>query len=170
MMRSRSLTDKVQAYREVRRVLRPDGHFVFNVWDRISSNEFADVVTQALAALFPNDPPLFLARTPHGYHDTRTIEAELRAAGFNQIKVETITHRSRAGSPQHPAIAYCQGTPLRNEIELILRQETGALIVLGYGRDIEAICTGGFHLDGADFGWLEPQLPAWVHALNLAQL
>jgi len=117
MMRSRSLTDKVQAYREVRRVLRPDGHFVFNVWDRISSNEFADVVTQALAALFPNDPPLFLARTPHGYHDTRTIEAELRAAGFNQIKVETITHRSRAGSPRHPAIAYCQGTPLRNEIE-----------------------------------------------------
>src|SRR3990172_12602257 len=43
------------------------------------------------------------------------------------------------------------GTPLRNAIELILRQETGALIVLGYGRDIEAICTGGFHLDGADF-------------------
>lgn len=44
------------------------------------------------------------------------------------------------------------GTPLRNAIELILRQETGALIVLGYGRDVEAICTGGFHLDGADFG------------------
>ena len=48
--------------------------------------------------------------------------------------------------------ALAPGTPLRNAIELILRQETGALIVLGYGRDIEAICTGGFHLDGADFG------------------
>jgi len=47
--------------------------------------------------------------------------------------------------------AIAPGTPLRNAIELILRQETGALIVLGYGRDIEAICTGGFHLDGADF-------------------
>jgi len=44
------------------------------------------------------------------------------------------------------------GTPLRNAIELILRQETGALVVLGYGRDVESICTGGFHLDGADFG------------------
>lgn len=43
------------------------------------------------------------------------------------------------------------GTRLRNAIELILRQETGALIVLGYGREIESICTGGFHLDGADF-------------------
>lgn len=48
--------------------------------------------------------------------------------------------------------ALAPGTPLRNAIELILRQETGALIVLGYGRDVEAICTGGFHLDGADFG------------------
>jgi diadenylate cyclase len=48
--------------------------------------------------------------------------------------------------------ALAPGTPLRNAIELILRQQTGALIVLGYGRDIEEICTGGFHLDGADFG------------------
>ena len=47
--------------------------------------------------------------------------------------------------------ALAPGTPLRNAIELILRQETGALIVLGYGRDVEALCTGGFHLDGADF-------------------
>jgi len=47
--------------------------------------------------------------------------------------------------------ALAPGTPLRNGIDLILRQETGALIVLGYGRDIEALCTGGFHLDGADF-------------------
>ncbi len=45
--------DKVQGYKEARRVLKPGGHFFFNVWDRISENEFADVVTQALAALFP---------------------------------------------------------------------------------------------------------------------
>jgi diadenylate cyclase len=43
------------------------------------------------------------------------------------------------------------GTPLRRAVELILSQDSGALIVLGYGPDIEAICSGGFHLDGADF-------------------
>ncbi len=43
------------------------------------------------------------------------------------------------------------GTRLRNGVELILRQGSGALIVLGYGPDIEAICSGGFHLNGADF-------------------
>jgi len=43
------------------------------------------------------------------------------------------------------------GTPLRRAVELILSQDSGALIVLGYGPDIEAICSGGFHLDGAGF-------------------
>ena len=42
--------DKVQGYREARRVLKPGGRFLFNVWDQISENEFADVVTEALAA------------------------------------------------------------------------------------------------------------------------
>ena len=61
--------EKVQGYREAWRVLKPGGRFHFNVWDRISENEFADTVTEALAAVFPHDPPRFLARTPHGYHD-----------------------------------------------------------------------------------------------------
>ncbi|MDX1689603.1 MAG: DNA integrity scanning diadenylate cyclase DisA [Acidimicrobiia bacterium] len=43
------------------------------------------------------------------------------------------------------------GTHLRNAVELILRQKSGALVILGYGPDIEALCTGGFHLNGADF-------------------
>jgi ubiquinone/menaquinone biosynthesis C-methylase UbiE len=109
--------DKVQAYREARRVLRPGGHFFFNVWDRISENEFADVVTETLGRLFPQDPPCFMARTPHGYHDVEKIREELATAGFTAISVETLDGTSRAPSPRDAAVAYCQGTPLRNEIE-----------------------------------------------------
>jgi ubiquinone/menaquinone biosynthesis C-methylase UbiE len=109
--------DKAQGYREARRVLRPGGRFLFNVWDRIAENEFADVVTEALAALFPSDPPRFLARTPHGYHDPDLIRRDLAAAGFSDIAVEAVVHASRAASPQDPAVAYCHGTPLRTEIE-----------------------------------------------------
>jgi hypothetical protein len=64
-------------YREARRVLKPGGHFLFSVWDRIEENVFADDVTNALAKIFPHDPPRFLARTPHGYHDTSLIRSEL---------------------------------------------------------------------------------------------
>jgi ubiquinone/menaquinone biosynthesis C-methylase UbiE len=109
--------DKVAGYREARRVLKPRGHFFFNVWDKISDNEFADVVTDALATVFPQDPPRFMARIPHGYHDVEKIRAELTAAGFTDVSIDTVEHRSRAASPSDPAIAYCQGSPLRNEIE-----------------------------------------------------
>ena len=90
---------------------------MFNVWDRIEENVFADDVTNALARIFPNDPPRFLARTPHGYHDTALIRSELEDAGFSRVMIETRTEQSRASSPRHAARAYCQGTPLRNEIE-----------------------------------------------------
>jgi ubiquinone/menaquinone biosynthesis C-methylase UbiE len=121
--------DKVSGYSEARRVLRPGGYFFFNVWDRISNNEFADTVTQALATLFPQDPPLFMSRTPHGYHDADKIREELTAAGFHDVSIETVDHRSRAASPRDAAVAYCQGTPLRNEIEArdasLLERATG---------------------------------------------
>jgi hypothetical protein len=91
---------------------------MFNVWDRIEENEFADTVTTALESVFPKDPPRFLARTPHGYCDRLTIERDLAHGGFSASpEISTVAARSRAESPRVPAIAYCQGTPLRNEIE-----------------------------------------------------
>jgi ubiquinone/menaquinone biosynthesis C-methylase UbiE len=109
--------DRQSGYREARRVLRPGGCFLFNVWDRIEENVFANDVTNALAEVFPNDPPRFLERTPHGHHDTALIRRELEQSGFSSVTIETRAEQSRAPSPRHPAVAYCQGTPLRNEIE-----------------------------------------------------
>ncbi|WP_137919534.1 methyltransferase domain-containing protein [Hydrogenophaga sp. 2FB] len=109
--------DRVAGYAEARRVLRRGGRFVFSVWDRIEENAFADEVTHAVAAVFPQDPPLFLVRTPHGYHDIALIREELKRAGFADIEIGTHEKLSRAPSARDAAIAYCQGTPLRNEIE-----------------------------------------------------
>ena len=110
--------NRANAYAEARRVLRPGGAFIFNVWDRIEENEFADCVMQALAQHFPQDPPRFMARVPHGYHDRSVIAADLAAGGFARAaEFTTITERSRADSPRLAAVAYCQGTPWRGEIE-----------------------------------------------------
>jgi SAM-dependent methyltransferase len=110
--------EKSRAYSEARRVLRSEGVFIFNVWDRIEENEFADTVTTALETLFPENPPRFLARTPHGYYDHETIKRDLANGGFTGApEIITLAARSRAESFRIPAIAYCQGTPLRNEIE-----------------------------------------------------
>jgi len=109
--------DRQSGYQEAKRVLKPGGCFLFNVWDRIEENVFANDVTIALAEVFPTDPPRFLARTPHGYHDTALIRNELEKAGFSRVTIETRADQSRASSPRVPAVAYCQGTPLRSEIE-----------------------------------------------------
>ncbi len=110
--------DKAKAFSETRRVLKTGGAFLFSVWDRIEENEFADTVTTALGSLFPGDPPRFMARTPHGYHDVAIVARDLAGGGFAaSADVHTVAARSTAASPRIAAIAYCQGTPLRNEIE-----------------------------------------------------
>ncbi|WP_233833790.1 class I SAM-dependent methyltransferase [Paraburkholderia sp. ZP32-5] len=110
--------DKTRAFSEARRVLRRGGWLLFNVWDRIEESEFANTVTAALTDLFPADPPLFMVRTPHGYFDRQMISRDIADAGFSAAsRIETIAARSRAVSARVPAIAYCQGTPLRNEID-----------------------------------------------------
>jgi len=43
--------------------------------------------------------------------------------------------------------AVAPGTDLRDGLERILRGRTGALIVLGYDKTVESICSGGFTLD-----------------------
>lgn len=110
--------EKSKAFSEARRVLRSGGVFIFNVWDQIKENEFADTVTTAFESLFPENPPRFLARTPHGYYDRPTIERDLANGGFTSSpQISTVAARSRAESSRVPALAYCQGTPLRSEIE-----------------------------------------------------
>jgi SAM-dependent methyltransferase len=109
--------DKIAGYREAFRVLKPGGRFIFNVWDRIEHNEFCRLVNEAVAGLFPQDPPGLMVRTPYGYYDTKLIAQQLRTAGLTVISSETVELRSVASSARDLAIGFCQGSPLRSEIE-----------------------------------------------------
>ena len=60
---------------------------------------------------------MFLARTPYGHGTPAEIEADAMSAGFATCALSQRDDISPAAGPDLPAIAYCQGTPLRNEIE-----------------------------------------------------
>lgn len=110
--------DRPKAFAEARRVLTPGGKLLLSVWGRIEDNDFANVVTKALAKRFPENPPMFLARTPHGHYDPAPIQADARAGGFTaDVMYDVVPARSRADTARGVAIAYCQGTPVRGELE-----------------------------------------------------
>ena len=111
------MPDKQAAYREARRVLRPQGRLVCSIWDRLEVNPLMGIADATVAALFPDDPPHFLARTPGGYHDRARIERDLREAGFTSVAIEEIQRETDVSSARAIAMGVCQGTPLRGEIE-----------------------------------------------------
>ncbi|MCO5397595.1 class I SAM-dependent methyltransferase [Ralstonia soli] len=112
--------DRPKAFAEARRVLTPGGTLLFSVWDRIEDNDFANAVTRALAKRFPENPPMFLARTPHGHYDRAALQADARQGGFAaELACDVVTARSRADTARVVAMAYCQGTPVRGELEAL---------------------------------------------------
>jgi ubiquinone/menaquinone biosynthesis C-methylase UbiE len=82
--------DKDKSYREVYRVLQPDGHYIFNVWDSWEFNPSARVANDTIATFFPDDPPTFY-QVPFSCHAIDPIKASLLAAGFNQISAHVIS-------------------------------------------------------------------------------
>jgi SAM-dependent methyltransferase len=108
--------DRVGAYREVYRVLKPGGHFLFSVWDRIETTELFALVQTTVAEMFPVDPPLFLARTPCGYHDISRVRGDLGQAGFADCTVDVLKLPARAAAAIDPAVGLIRGTPVCAEI------------------------------------------------------
>jgi ubiquinone/menaquinone biosynthesis C-methylase UbiE len=105
------------AHREALRVLRPGGHYIFNVWDRIDNNPVSHAISDAVAGLWPEDPPRFLDRTPFGHYDTDLLSRELGDVGFREVEVETLTRQSGRVTARQAAEGLCRGSPLAAEIE-----------------------------------------------------
>jgi SAM-dependent methyltransferase len=111
--------DRPAAYREVCRVLKPGGRFLFNVWEGVADNPTVVAALGGLSRRYPDHGPWFLERTPHGYHDPAIIRSDLAAGGFADCRIDTVALNGLAVSPMALATGLCQGTPMRAEIEAL---------------------------------------------------
>jgi ubiquinone/menaquinone biosynthesis C-methylase UbiE len=109
--------DKVRANTEAARVLRPGGRYVLVSFNRLDLNPVPKAAGEAVGSLFPEDPR-YMERGPFSYTDSGMIENDLRAAGFEEIELETIELRSRV-SAGDAAYGIVLGSPFRGEIERI---------------------------------------------------
>jgi len=109
--------DKPAGFAEAARVLRPDGTLFVNVWSTAEFHDFAAALGAGIERAFPDDPPTFIVAVPHGYADLDAIAADVAAGGLTCRSVETVTLPGRAASAADVAAGFCQGTPLRAEIE-----------------------------------------------------
>jgi SAM-dependent methyltransferase len=109
--------DKPRAYAEARRVLRPGGRFWFNSWSGLEKNELAAVVTEVVTARFDPETTRFLACVPYAYADAAAIRRDLVAGGFTAPQIEPVVLTSPAESARSVAVGFCEGTPMRLELE-----------------------------------------------------
>src|SRR5689334_9802940 len=108
--------DRPAAYAGIARLLRPGGRFLFNAWAPLATHDVETTVIAALAEAFPDDPPSFLARVPHGYTDPELVAADLTRAGFDDVQIDTVELQCTGKTAAELALGYCRGTPLRPEI------------------------------------------------------
>jgi len=108
--------DKIQSFKEARRLVKPGGHYIFNTWGEMAANPFAMVADQCAAGFFPDNPPGFY-KAPFGYPDPDLVCRDLKAAGWNDVEFEMLTLRKKVEDWAGFARGLVFGNPLKSEIE-----------------------------------------------------
>ena len=130
------LPDKVQGFREARRVLATDGLLLANVWSSLAENPYALAIHEMLARRFPTDPPTFL-ETPYGYRVTSLLE-DMEKAGWEGVEVTELVFQSASPSARSFATGFALGSPLTHDLvvrgadpEVIAAELEQTLVPLG---------------------------------------
>ena len=108
--------DKVAAFREAARVLRPGGRYVFNVFSAMQENPHSQLALAIPAQFFPGDPPGFY-KVPFHYGDPQKVRADLAAAGLHNVVHETIRLSSKINDPEAFARGLVYGNPVIEDIK-----------------------------------------------------
>lgn len=108
--------DKLAALREVRRVLKDGGLFLFSVWDRIEVIPHAMAGAEVIEEMFPGDAEMRF-RVPYELYDQAQLLRLLADAGFRDARSERRQHQISGISARDLATGQVRGTPRSALIE-----------------------------------------------------
>jgi SAM-dependent methyltransferase len=109
------LPDPGRGFSEARRVLRPGGEFLANVWCSLEENPAAGLIHAVLSRMFADDPPQFL-RVPYGSLSADALRALAAGAGFATATVSHVALEGRSPSAREVADGFAKGTPLASAL------------------------------------------------------
>jgi ubiquinone/menaquinone biosynthesis C-methylase UbiE len=129
--------EKELAISEAYRVLSSGGVFLFNVWDSMEHNRFAQIAHKAIGSFFDVDPSTFY-EIPFSFYDPTLIRDLLERAGFKSIEKSRVSFPCRSKSPAEFAIGLVRGNPTATTIE-----ERGVdidAVIQAVAREISKFC------------------------------
>lgn len=89
--------DKVEAFRQMRRVLKDGGRILFSTWHSLDNMKFAKHADRVINSFF-QDNPLTFYQLPFSYYDEDKIKKDLNEAGFKEVNFEHVKKETRADS------------------------------------------------------------------------
>jgi ubiquinone/menaquinone biosynthesis C-methylase UbiE len=148
--------DKPQGMHEFSRVLAAGGHLLLSVWDSLENNPLGRISNAVIAEFFPEDPPAFW-KIPFGFHDVKELKRIATAAGFIDVRIDTVRVEGSSPSADDAADGLVRGTPMANTI-LERAPDKFAEIV---GRTSECLA--------AEYGASPLRVPMQAHVLTAAK-
>jgi ubiquinone/menaquinone biosynthesis C-methylase UbiE len=107
--------NKVKAFSEALRVLRPGGSLLLTTWGKLEYNGASHVFRKTVKSYLGDSvPPMF--QIPFSMNDPQIIKEQLHAAGFSKVEIEEVEKQSVCESAKKATYGMVQGGTLYNEI------------------------------------------------------